>query len=94
MAVKSDYGTLDEYIATLSEEEKEQYHDLIEECKERDGKITVDSEARKYSLQRFVEVEKQILQALTELDSASQRLLQQTSMVYLKTVKSKQMKAC
>jgi len=92
MAVKSSYGPLDEYIATLSEEEREQYHDLIEECKERDKKIVAESEKRNHSLQRLVGAEEQLLQALTELDSASRRLLQQTSEAYLKMLDTKQMK--
>ena len=57
MAVKSSYGPLDKYIATLSEEDREQYRDLIEECKERDRKIVADSEARTHSLQRLAVVE-------------------------------------
>jgi crotonobetainyl-CoA:carnitine CoA-transferase CaiB-like acyl-CoA transferase len=91
-AVITSYGTLDEYIATLSAEEKEQYRDLIEECKQRDEKIRVDSEKRKHSLQRFAEVEEHLLQTLTELDSASQRLLQQTSVAYLKMLNANEMK--
>ena len=93
MAEKSIYGPLDEYIATLSEEERMQYGELIEECKERDRRIVANAEARKHSLQRLSELEKQILQALTELDSASQRLLQHTAEAYLKKLDSKQMKA-
>ena len=91
--MKSSYGPLDEYIATLSEEERKQYKELIEECKERDRKIVVDAEARNHSLQRLAEVEKQIFQALTDLDSASQRLLQQTAEAYLKKLNSNRMKA-
>jgi len=92
MEVKTSYDTLDEYIATLSEEDKVQYRDLIEECKQRDEKIQVDSEKRNHSLQRLAEVEEHLLQALTELDSASQRLLQQTSGVYLKMLDANEMK--
>ena len=91
MEVESSYGPLDEYIATLSEEEREQYRDLIEECKERDKKIVAGSEKRAHSLQRLVEVEEQLLQALTELGSVSQRLLHETSEAYLKMLDTKQM---
>ena len=91
MAVKSNYEPLDEYIATLSEEERVQYRDLIEECKERDRKIVADSEKRNHSLQRLADVEEQLLQALTELGSVSQRLLHETSEAYLKMLDTKQM---
>ena len=91
MEVKTSYDTLDEYIATLSEEDKVQYRDLIDECKQRDEKIQMDSEKRNHSLQRLAEVEGHLLQVLTELDSASQRLLQQTSGVYLKMLDANEM---
>ncbi len=48
--------TIDEYVATLSEEEKELHKDLIQECREREAQNNTNQKEH-YKLLRFLVLE-------------------------------------
>jgi len=77
---------LSEYIETLTDEEKEKFKDLIEECKLREQKIDECSIERSKKLQTLVESEHNLIQLLNILNVSSNKLLQEVSKVYLQGI--------
>lgn len=62
-----DFKTIDEYVATLSQEERERHKDLIEECRKREEQNRKSSEANREAAAQLLEVQKNLRKETMEL---------------------------
>ena len=76
---------INQYIETLTDDEKIKFKDLIEVCKTRDKKISKDSEERNKILQKLQTLEKDMIENIVLIDILSKKIFQNISGVYLKS---------
>ena len=69
------FKTVDEYIATLSEEEKERHKDLIEECRKREEQNKKSSEANREAAARLLGAQEGLRKETTELLDKTKELI-------------------
>ncbi len=65
---------IDQYVNTLSEEEKRNFHDLIQECRGREEEITKNGIKLSEDLQRLSEVTDNLLDQVEATKDASDEL--------------------
>ena len=75
---------LEAYINTLTKEEREQFEDLINECLEREEKITQISREREISLIKLEEAVVRCTNLFYELKELAEKTFQATSNTYLR----------
>jgi len=59
--------TIDEYIATLTPEEREKHKELIEECKKREKEILKNAQRTEMLFQRLKKINKEFYEELQKL---------------------------
>ncbi len=91
MDSENKQNLLETYIASLSDKDREDYKDLIEECRIRDARISADCDNARQSLQTLAGMQIKMLELLKELESASDHLLKANAELYLKLVEKKRM---
>ncbi len=91
MDCKEKNGVLETYIASLSDADRENYKDLIEECRVRDARIKRDCEDARSSLQVLGGLQVKMIGMLKDLEGASDRLLKNNAELYLNLLDKKKM---
>lgn len=69
-----DFKSVDEYVATLSEEEREMHKELIQECREREEQNRKSSEANQEAVVRLLESQEHLKRAVSDLREAAEGL--------------------
>jgi len=75
---------IDDYVVTLTPEERERFKDLIEECRRREAQIDEYSRSKKDSLDALSRHSIETARRLNNLVEASQQLSDQMNYLYLK----------
>jgi hypothetical protein len=78
---------IDDYVTTLSPEEREKFHDLIEECRRRELQLDEYSRSTKDSLEALSRHSVETAKKLKDLLDVSQQLSDQMNYLYLKLFK-------
>lgn len=86
MDFKERTRNLEEYIASLTDEERELHKNIIEECRVRNEDIIQCTQRSLSAIKNLEKMEIKILEGLHNLESASQELRKLTAEVYLKMV--------
>lgn len=74
---------IEDYVRTLSREERERFRDLIEECRARERSIQVSAENSQAALVRLAEQQGRLHEALAELEQVGTRLRDSVLKLYL-----------
>jgi hypothetical protein len=78
---------IDDYVATLTPEERERFKDLIEECRRRETQLDEYSRSTKDSLAALSRHSVEAANKLKNLVEVSQKLSDQMNYLYLKLMK-------
>jgi len=79
-------GRISDYVETLSPAEREQFKDLIEECRQRELGIQQNAARAQSAVNQLNEQQRLLGLKIRELEQAGQHLLDTVSRLYLRTV--------
>jgi DNA repair exonuclease SbcCD ATPase subunit len=75
--------TVDQLVSEWTEEEKEKFRDLIEECREREKKISENSKRSRESLTKINESVQSFLLSFYEIEERAEKLADDLLGIYL-----------
>jgi hypothetical protein len=79
-------GRIADYANTLSPAEREQFRDLIEECRAREVRIQHTAARAQSAVNQLNEQQRLLCLKIRELEEAGQHLMETVSRLYLQTV--------
>jgi hypothetical protein len=81
-------GRIADYVETLSPAEREQFKDLIEECRQREQSIQKGAARAQSAVNQLHEQQRLLCLKIRELEDAGEQLMETVSRLYLRTVPS------
>lgn len=79
-------GRIADYVAKLSDAERERFKDLIEECSLREVSIQAHTSQATAAVARLAEQQRVLAVSIAELQKASRKLEESVSRLYLRSV--------